>query len=108
MKKLLLFSKAVPRWVILLVDLVITFSSFTLSYFIVKQFQFSEILRGHFFIYTGLYFVLSLLVFYFMRIHTGLLRYSNIHDMMRIFLAMLFTGVLFPVAVQFLVIGRYH
>lgn len=108
MKKLLLFSKAVPRWVILLVDLVIVCLSFTLSYFIVKQFQFSEILRGHFFIYTGLYSVISLLVFYFMRIHTGLLRFSNIHDMMRIFLAMLATGILYPVAVEFLVKGRYH
>jgi FlaA1/EpsC-like NDP-sugar epimerase len=108
MKKFFMFSKAVPRWVILLVDLVITGCSFTFSYFVVKQFEFSAILRGHFFIYTGLYCTLSLLVFYGMRIHTGLLRYSNIHDALRIFLAVLFTGLLYPLAVQFLVNGVYH
>ena len=108
MKKFFAFTKAVPRWVILLVDLVITGVSFTLSYFIVKQFEFSEILRGHFFIYTSLYCFISLLVFYSMRIHTGLLRYSNIHDTMRIFLAVLLTGLAYPVAVEFLVTRTIH
>ncbi|HSB93149.1 MAG TPA: hypothetical protein VLC28_08535, partial [Flavitalea sp.] len=54
MKQMLISNKAVPRWVILLVDLLILLGSFTLSYFIIKQFEFTEILRGHFFIYTGL------------------------------------------------------
>lgn len=108
MKKFLMFTKAVPRWVILLIDLVITGASFTFSYFIVKQFQFSEILRGHFFIYTGLYCAISLVVFYGMRIHTGLLRYSNIHDTMRIFLAVLLTGLAYPIAVEFLVTRTIH
>ena len=108
MKKFLSFSRPVPRWVILLVDLVITGFSFTLSYFVVKQFQFVEILRGHFFIYTLLYCCISLPVFYSMRIHTGMLRFSNVYDMMRISLAVLITGVLYPIAVVFLVNREYH
>lgn len=108
MKKFLSFSRPVPRWVILIVDLVITGFSFTLSYFVVKQFQFVEILRGHFFIYTLLYCCISLPVFYSMRIHTGMLRFSNVYDMMRISLAVLITGVLYPIAVVFLVNGEYH
>jgi FlaA1/EpsC-like NDP-sugar epimerase len=108
MKKFFQLSKAVPRWVILLIDLFITGVSFTFSYFIVKEFQFIEILRGHFFIYTSLYCIISLVVFYFLRIHTGLLRYSNIHDMMRIFLAVLVTGIMYPVAVEFLVTRTIH
>ncbi len=108
MKKFLSFSRPVPRWVILLIDLVITGFAFTLSYFIVKQFEFHEILRGHFFIYTILYCLISLPVFYFMRIHTGMLRFSNVYDMMRISLAVLITGVLYPVAVVFIVNREYH
>ena len=108
MKKFLSFSRALPRWVILIVDLVITSFSFTLSYFIVKQFQFSEILRGHFFVYTTLYCIISLLVFYAMRIHTGMLRFSNIYDMTRISLAVLFTGVLYPIGVVLIVNKQYH
>jgi FlaA1/EpsC-like NDP-sugar epimerase len=108
MKKWLIFSKAVPRWVILILDLVLIVVSFTISYFIVKHFRFPIILRGHFFIYTGLYGIISLLVFYGMRIHTGLIRYSNIHDMMRIFMAVLLTSLLYPVAVEFLVARSYH
>ena len=49
MQNFLLSGKTVPRWVILLIDLSITILSFSLSYFVVKQFEFAEILRGHFF-----------------------------------------------------------
>lgn len=108
MKKFLSFSRPVPRWVILLIDLIITGFAFTLSYFVVKQFEFHEIMRGHFFIYTILYCLISLPVFYFMRIHTGMLRFSNVYDMMRISLAVLITGVLYPVAVVFIVNREYH
>ncbi len=108
MKKFLSFSRPVPRWVILIIDLVVTGFSFTLSYFVVKQFEFSAILRGHFFVYTILYCCISLPVFYSMRIHTGMLRFSNVYDMMRISLAVLITGVLYPIAVVFLVNREYH
>jgi FlaA1/EpsC-like NDP-sugar epimerase len=108
MKKLFLPLKAVPRWVILLVDLVVTSTSFSLSYFIIKNFQFPEIYRGHFFIYTGFYSLLSLITFFCMRIHTGLIRYSNIHDMMRIFLAVFLVSALYPVAIEYPVTRKLH
>lgn len=108
MKKLFFIARSVPRWVVLLVDIAINGASFSLSYFIVKQFQFHEILRGHFFIYTGVYVMIALLIFFLMRIHTGIIRYSNIHDMMRIFLAVTLVSLLYPVAVEFFVARRYH
>jgi len=85
MKKYLIFSKVVPRWLIMLVDLSIVAWSFSTSYFIVERFQFVNILRGYFFIYTGLYSALAFIVMYAMRIHIGLIRYSNTRDMLRIF-----------------------
>lgn len=99
MQNFLLSGKTVPRWVILLIDLSITILSFSLSYFVVKQFEFAEILRGHFFLYTGLYALISLLVFYSMRIHTGLIRYSNIHDMFRIFASVFISSIIYPIGV---------
>jgi FlaA1/EpsC-like NDP-sugar epimerase len=98
----------VPRWVILLIDLMISSLSFALSYFIVKHFEFMEILRGHFFIYTGLYSILCAIVFYAMRIHTGIIRYSNIQDMGRIFISIFITSLLYPVVDLLIVAGNYH
>lgn len=108
MKRMLFLYKAVPRWVILIIDLVIVCSSFTLSYFIIKQFEFSEIARGHYFLYTGLYTIIAAVVFYLMRIHTGLIRYSNMHDMFRIFAAVMVTSLIYPIAVQVLISGLYN
>lgn len=108
MKKKLLNYKAVPRWVILLVDLIITSWSFTLSYFIIKHFEFKEIYRGHFFLYTGLYTVISFSVFYYMRIHTGLIRYSNMQDILRIFLAIVVSSLLYPLTVKLIIINDYN
>lgn len=95
MRELILRFKTVPRWAILLLDLVILFWSFTLSYFIVKEFNFSEIVRGHFLIYTATYCGITLPVFYLMRIHTGLIRYSDTRDMLKIFSAMLITSLVY-------------
>jgi FlaA1/EpsC-like NDP-sugar epimerase len=108
MQNFLLTGKTVPRWVILLIDLSITIFSFALSYFVLKQFEFAEILRGHFFLYTGLYGFISLLVFYFMRIHTGLIRYSNIHDMFRIFASVFISSLIYPIAVGLILTYWYN
>ncbi len=85
MKKYLLFNRVVPRWIIMILDLFIIAWSFSTSYFIVHRFEFSTILRGYFFIYTGLYVAIAAIVMYAMRIHTGLIRYSSTRDMLRIF-----------------------
>ncbi|WP_315817005.1 hypothetical protein [Paraflavitalea speifideaquila] len=55
-----------------------------------------------------MYVVIALLIFFLMRIHTGIIRYSNIHDMMRIFLAVLMVSIIYPVATEFFVAQRYH
>lgn len=105
---MLLSNKAVPRWVILLFDLLILTGSFALSYFIIKQFEFTAILRGHFFVYTGIYMITALSVFYGMGIHTGLIRYSNTHDMFRIFSAVSIISFTYPVLVYFVAIRYFN
>jgi FlaA1/EpsC-like NDP-sugar epimerase len=100
MKKYLLFSKVVPRWLIMLVDLSIVAWSFSTSYFIVERFEFINILRGNFFIYTGLYSALAAIVMYAMRIHIGLIRYSNTRDMLRIFGSAFIASLLYLVVLN--------
>lgn len=85
MKKALLFTGVVPRWMIMVLDMVIVATSFSFSFFIVYRFEFVNILRGYFFIYTGLYCLITAETMYLMRIHTGLIRYSNTRDVLRIF-----------------------
>ena len=97
MKELILRFKTVPRWAILLLDLLLLTWAFILSYFIAQQFNFADIIRGHFFVYTLTYSCLALPVFYFMRIHTGLIRYSDTRDMLKIFSAMLVTSIAYVI-----------
>ncbi|MGK6349778.1 polysaccharide biosynthesis protein [Parapedobacter sp. DT-150] len=104
MKELILRFKTVPRWAILLLDWLILTWSFSLSYFVAKQFNFHDIIRGHFFIYTAIYSCIALPIFFLMRIHTGLIRYSDTRDMLKIFSAMLITSVTY-LLVTYLVVN---
>ena len=108
MKKYLIFSKVVPRWLIMLVDLSIVAWSFSTSYFIVERFQFVNILRGYFFIYTGLYSALAFIVMYAMRIHIGLIRYSNTRDMLRIFGSTFIASLLYWVMLNAWLVRMIH
>lgn len=92
-------NKSLPKWIVLLIDQLIMSWSFALSFFIIKQFEFEEIMRGHFLIYIGLFGAISLVTFYSMRVHTGLIRYSSIYDIYRIFSAVLVTSMVYAALV---------
>lgn len=106
--KTFLLNKALPKWIILVIDQIITTWSFALSFFIIRQFDFENILRGHFFVYSGLYLIISVMVFYAMRIHTGLIRYSSTDDIYRIFTAVLISSLLYGAIVGLWVAPSYH
>src|ERR1700761_8385856 len=108
MKKYLLFTRVVPRWLIMLVDLFIVTWSFSTSYFIVERFEFVNILRGYFFIYTGLYGIIAALVMYGMRIHIGLIRYSNTRDVLRIFSSVFISSMIYLLAINLWVVHVLH
>ncbi|HVS93655.1 MAG TPA: nucleoside-diphosphate sugar epimerase/dehydratase [Mucilaginibacter sp.] len=108
MKKYLLFSRVIPRWLIMLVDLFLVTWSFSTSYFIVQRFEFVNILRGYFFVYTGLYSVISAVVMYSMRIHTGLIRYSNTRDVLRIFSSVFISSMLYLFVINIWVLPVLH
>jgi FlaA1/EpsC-like NDP-sugar epimerase len=101
-------NKSLPRWIILCIDQVILSWSFAFSYFILHRFEFSNILRGHFFIYVGLYCLVSLITFFAMRIHTGLIRYSSTVDIIRIFSAVLSASTLYALLISFWAGPKYN
>ena len=107
MKSTLLY-KGLPRWIILCIDQVISSWSFALSFFILTQFEFANILRGHFFIYVGLYVLTSLCTFFAMRLHTGLIRYSGTYDIFRIFSAVLVASAIYGGIVAFWAAPKYQ
>ena len=84
----------------MLVDLCIVTWSFSTSYFIVQRFEFVNILRGYFFILTGLYCIISAVVMYAMRIHIGLIRYSNTRDVLRIFSSVFLSSTIYLLVIN--------
>lgn len=99
MRKILLDNKVLPRWIIFLIDLVLASWSFVLAYFISEEFQFPDILRGHFLIYTNLYVLVCVPVFLVLKVHVGLIRYSNMRDMLRIFTAILASSIVYTLLI---------
>ena len=106
--KIFLLKNSLPNWIILLIDQIITSWCFALSYFLIWQFEFAQILRGHFLIFIGLYGLVSLSMFYSMRLHTGLIRYSSTVDIYRIFVAVLSSSVLYGAIVALVISSVYN
>lgn len=90
-----LTGKSLPRWVILLADMLIIFWSFTLSFFVAKGFVFGLIDFDWFLVYLAVYCVIAFIVLIAMKMHTGLLRFSNTQDMMRVFAAVFTFSIFF-------------
>jgi FlaA1/EpsC-like NDP-sugar epimerase len=103
MNKLLQVSQAIPRWVIKVVDFLIVGCAFALSYFIVYHFRFTNIIRGFFFINVFTYSIVAIIVMHMVRVHKGLIRYSNLRDILRIFTAVFCSSVAFLIITHTLV-----
>lgn len=95
MKRLLLREKTYSRWLILLIDQIIVAWTLFMSFLLINKFEYAQFLYSNFFIYTALYSLIAICVFIGMRIHTGIIRYSNTQDIVRIFMAVLLTSFVF-------------
>lgn len=95
-----LFGKAQSRWLILLIDLFIVTWAFSISFFIATRFWYLGMFTLEYFSFLGLYSIISMLVFITMKIHTGIIRYSNTADIFTIFSATLICNILYWLTVQ--------
>lgn len=95
MKRLLLPEKTYSRWLVLLIDQLIVAWTLFMSFLVINKFDYTQFLSYNFIIFTALYCITAICVFIGMRIHTGIIRYSNTQDIIRIFMAVLITSFVF-------------
>ena len=88
-------DRHIHPYLILLLDVLIVFVSFTLSYLIAGGFGFSQMDFFEYLWAAGCFCLIAFPVIYFARLHTGLLRYSNTVDLFHIFAATLSFSFLF-------------
>lgn len=100
MKKIIFCDKAYSRWAILFIDLFIMIWSFTISTLFINKFQLDYIQQANFFLFLLAFSIVSLGVFMTLRIHNGIIRYSNTDDILRVFKAV------FIISTAFLFIGK--
>lgn len=101
-KKNLFYTRVLPKMLVLLIDTAILMLGFLLSFLIVPPVWFKSVLHKQFLSYLAVYVILSGAVFYFMKIPRNVMRYSNIPDLYRIFVAVFITGVVFDLTIKFL------
>ncbi|MEQ7799381.1 nucleoside-diphosphate sugar epimerase/dehydratase [Pedobacter sp. ASV1-7] len=97
MKRLLFREKIYSRWLILLIDQIIIVWTLFLSFLLINKFEYEQLYYANFFVYTSFYCFLAICVFIGMRIHTGIIRYSNTEDIIRVFLAVFITSCIFTI-----------
>lgn len=91
----------VPRWIIIIMDLVFSFVALIFAYLIRFDLKADmalvekewEILSKS----IGVFFAVKLLVFYFFKIHKGLVRHTSTEDIRRIFFAVGTSSVIFVI-----------
>lgn len=103
MKKLLFSDKVHSRWLILLIDQLIVIWTLFISLLLTKKIEYAELFYTNDLLYIGLYSAVSISVFISMRIHTGIIRYSNTEDIFRVFMAVLITSIGFMLISNLLV-----
>lgn len=107
MTKLLFREKIYSRWLILLIDQIIVAWTLFMSFLLINKFDYEQLFLANFFIYAGLYSFIAVGVFIIMRIHTGIIRYSNTEDIFRVFMAILLTGFVFTILSRVFLIPHY-
>ncbi|SMC95238.1 polysaccharide biosynthesis protein [Pedobacter nyackensis] len=95
--KNLFHDKVHSRWLILFIDQFLVVSALSLSILLIKTIGFNGLLNIEHLSYIALFSCIAIPVFILMRIHTGIIRYSNTTDMIRIFLAVFVTSMLFTI-----------
>lgn len=108
MKKLFFCEKTHSRWLILTIDFLIITLAFILSYLIVDKHHYLQIFKMNFFVFLVSSCLVTSTVFVLMRIHTGIIRYSNIEDIFRIFKAVTISSLSFLLITKFVVIPYMH
>ncbi|WP_316839633.1 nucleoside-diphosphate sugar epimerase/dehydratase [Pedobacter gandavensis] len=108
MKNLLFRDKTYSRWLILMIDQVIVSFTLFMSFMLINKFDYTQLFYSNFLVYASVYSLIAVSVFIGMRIHTGIIRYSNTQDIVRIFMAVLLTSFIFTILSKVFLIPRFQ
>lgn len=107
------FRSRTPRWVIVVFDLLLAAFALAFAYLICFDFKADNLLIQKEWLILSksilFYFVVKFLIFYFLKIHKGLVRYTSSEDLKRLFLASLTCSLIFLIAglVRFYYLDHY-
>lgn len=110
---MLLSRSATPRWVIMVIDQFIALIALAFAYLIRFDLKADEkLIQSEWAILSKsivLFFVVKIAVYYFFKIHKGLVRHTSTADMKRIFLATLTSSLIFAALgfIRYLYFDRY-
>lgn len=110
---MLLSRSATPRWVIMVIDQFIALFALAFAYLIRFDLKADEkLIQSEWAILSKsivLFFVVKIAVYYFFKIHKGLVRHTSTADMKRIFLATLTSSLIFAALgfIRYLYFDRY-
>jgi len=90
-----------PRWVIIIIDQFLSFAALIFAYLIRFDLKADRaLIEKEWMILSKtiwVYFAVKILVFYFFKIHKGLIRHTSFEDIRRIFLAVLTSSIIFVI-----------
>ncbi|GAA4087135.1 nucleoside-diphosphate sugar epimerase/dehydratase [Mucilaginibacter panaciglaebae] len=101
-------GRILSRWFIFLIDQVIIACSLTISVFVVLQSHFNELFGNYYLIYLAVYLSVTAAVFIKLHIHAGIVRYSNMKDVHRIFSAVLLSSIIYWLALNIIIDNYLH
>ncbi|WP_353140048.1 nucleoside-diphosphate sugar epimerase/dehydratase [Pseudopedobacter sp.] len=84
MKKMLFNEKIYSRWLVLFIDSLIVTWTFCMSFLLVHKFQYQNISTKEFLVMLVACNIITACVFVGMKIHCGVIRYSNTEDISRV------------------------
>ena len=94
MKQLFLSKKSHSKWLILFIDQIIIVSTLLLAFVLTNGDKPLELFNAESYLFISFYSLIAIGVFIAMRINTGIIRYSNAEDMLRVFLAVFAVNVI--------------
>lgn len=77
----------VPRWIILLIDVLILIFTAVLTYYLLNGIGRSYVPKNYFFLSLGIYLFFNILSFRIFRVYSGIIRHSSYIDAVKIFFA---------------------
>lgn len=94
MKRKSFYDRIWSPWLVLIIDQAMLMFAVLISLFIQQRVAFQEVFTGKIMICLTVYNVIAATVFIIMKLHTGIIRYSNVVDVWRVFKAVLLVSVL--------------